>query len=291
VYTFKLDLIDYTEEYIRRRFKNPDNDPNGPWQSVLLKTYSQDTLDRLRATGALIEGGKQLRYKFYLKDSKKKRPCDDVWTDQKTQQINPAAKERTGYPTQKPEGLLRRAIEAASPEGGVVLDPFCGCGTTVIVASKLNRQWIGIDIDTSPREPHKLPTAFQVISNRSHSLFEQARYITRDLSEVKEMDGNTFEAWVNEFYKASKPKPDKGVDGITHTGIPIQAKVFLIKYNVLSQFITDAKLHPLVPKPIKEIIVASQTGFDDSARTRQFQIETAEGIKIHLVTPEDMLKL
>ena len=127
--------------------------------------------------------------------------------------------------------------------------------------------------------------------DRSHSLFEQARYVTRDLSEVKEMDGNTFEAWVNEFYKAAKPKPDKGVDGITPQGIPIQAKVFQIKYNVLSQFITDAKLHPSVPKPFKEIIVASQTGFDDSARKRQFEIETIEGIKIHLVAPEDMLTL
>ena len=49
-----------------------------------------------------------------------------------------------------------------------------------------------------------------------------------------------------------------------HDGTPIQAKVFQIKYNVLSQFITDAKLHPLIPKPIKKIIVVSQTGFDDS---------------------------
>jgi hypothetical protein len=105
------------------------------------------------------------------------------------------------------------------------------------------------------------------------------------------MDGNTFEVWVNEFYKANKPKPDKGVDGITQDGIPIQAKVFQIKYNVLSQFITDAKLHPLVPKPIKEIIVVSQTGFDDSARKRQFEIETTEGIKVQLATPDDMLKL
>jgi hypothetical protein len=146
-------------------------------------------------------------------------------------------------------------------------------------------------VTQAPREPHKLPTAFQVISNRSHSLFEQARYATRDLSEVKEMDGNAFEAWVNEFYKATKPRPDKGVDGITRDGIPIQAKVFLIKYNVLSQFITDAKLHPSVPKPFKEIIVASQSGFDDSARKRQFEIETIEGIKVHLVAPEDMLKI
>ena len=68
----------------------------------------------------------------------------DVWTD--IQAINPAAKERLGYPTQKPEALLERIIQASSNEGDVVLDAYCGCGTTVSVAQKLNRRWIGIDI-------------------------------------------------------------------------------------------------------------------------------------------------
>jgi hypothetical protein len=161
----------------------------------------------------------------------------------------------------------------------------------VIVASKLNRQFIGIDIDTSPREQGKLPTAFQVIQNRGHSLFAEAKYVTRDLSEIQEMDGNTFEAWVNEFYKATKPKPDKGVDGITQSGIPIQAKTYLIKYPVLSEFVTNAKLHHAVPNPIKEIIVVSQTGFDDGARKRQFEIQMADKITVRLETPENMLEL
>jgi site-specific DNA-methyltransferase (adenine-specific) len=57
------------------------------------------------------------------------------------------AKERLGYPTQKPEALLERIVRSSSPEGGVVLDPFCGCGTTIAAAEKLtNRLWIGIDI-------------------------------------------------------------------------------------------------------------------------------------------------
>ncbi|MDI6840712.1 MAG: site-specific DNA-methyltransferase [bacterium] len=51
-----------------------------------------------------------------------------------------------GYPTQKPEKLLERIIKASSDEGGLVLDPFCGCGTAVVVAERLNRRWIGIDI-------------------------------------------------------------------------------------------------------------------------------------------------
>ena len=60
--------------------------------------------------------------------------------------IGSRAKERLGYPTQKPESLLERIIEACSNEGDVVMDSFCGCGTAVAVAQRLNRQWIGIDI-------------------------------------------------------------------------------------------------------------------------------------------------
>jgi hypothetical protein len=60
--------------------------------------------------------------------------------------INSQAQERLGYPTQKPEAPLERIIKASSNEGDVILDPFCGCGTTVQVAQRLNRQWIGIDV-------------------------------------------------------------------------------------------------------------------------------------------------
>jgi site-specific DNA-methyltransferase (adenine-specific) len=214
---------------------------------------------------------------------------DDVFI---IQQMNPMAKERTGYPTQKPDLLLECIIRASSNEGDLVLDPFCGCGTTVIAASKLNRQWIGIDIDTSPREKGQLPTAFQVIQNRSHELFSQSVYITRTLEEVLDLSPLAFEAWVNEFYKATKPHPDKGVDGVTKDGIPIQAKSFQIGYNVISQFITDAKYHPSISnKPIKKVIVASQVGFDDKARQRKFEVETTEGIEVLLVSPKDMLEM
>ena len=71
-------------------------------------------------------------------------PIQDVWTD--LPPINSQAKERLGYPTQKPEALLERIISASSDEGDVVLDPFCGCGTAVAVAERLNRRWIGIDV-------------------------------------------------------------------------------------------------------------------------------------------------
>jgi DNA modification methylase len=71
-------------------------------------------------------------------------PLQDVWTDLKP--IHNIAAERLGFPTQKPEALLERIIASSSNEGDVVLDPFCGCGTTVAAAKKLKRRWIGIDI-------------------------------------------------------------------------------------------------------------------------------------------------
>jgi hypothetical protein len=71
-------------------------------------------------------------------------PAQDVWND--IQALRSWHQERLGYPTQKPEALLERILRASSNEGDVVLDPFCGCGTTIQVAQKLNRRWIGIDI-------------------------------------------------------------------------------------------------------------------------------------------------
>lgn len=71
------------------------------------------------------------------------RHPDDWW---EIQPIAPSAKERMGYPTQKPEALLEKIIKASSSEGDLVLDAYCGCGTTVAVAERLNRNWIGIDI-------------------------------------------------------------------------------------------------------------------------------------------------
>ncbi|MCY4421362.1 MAG: DNA methyltransferase [Gammaproteobacteria bacterium] len=76
-------------------------------------------------------------------------PCPDWW---EISIINPNAKERVGYPTQKPLALLERIIRASSNEGDVVLDPFCGCATTCVAAEIENRQWVGIDISAKAHE-------------------------------------------------------------------------------------------------------------------------------------------
>ena len=74
------------------------------------------------------------------------RPRDDVWD---IPVINSQAKERLGYPTQKPEILLERIISTSSNKDDVVLDAFCGCGTALVMAQKLGRSWIGLDISPS----------------------------------------------------------------------------------------------------------------------------------------------
>jgi DNA modification methylase len=113
--------------------------PNG-WSCNLERMQRYDLENRLqfpaKPTGAL-------RLKMYADESPGEK-LQNIWED--IPPISALAQERLGYPTQKPEALLERIIKASSNEGDLVLDPFCGCGTTVQVAQRLNRRWIGIDI-------------------------------------------------------------------------------------------------------------------------------------------------
>jgi hypothetical protein len=86
---------------------------------------------------------KRIRRKRYL-DELEGETVDSLWDD--ISPINSQARERLPYPTQKPEALLERILKASSNEGDTVLDAYCGCGTTVAVAQRLSRNWIGIDI-------------------------------------------------------------------------------------------------------------------------------------------------
>jgi len=106
--------------------------------------WSQERIDQAMREGRLVfTDPNKPRLKRYLGEHKG-RNVGSIWTD--IYPINAVAKERLGYPTQKPETLLERIITASSNEGDIVLDPFCGCGTTITVAEKLKRKWIGIDI-------------------------------------------------------------------------------------------------------------------------------------------------
>ena len=107
--------------------------------------YSEERMQQLIVAGRVVQSrhGAVPRYKRYL-DEMPGLPLQDSWAD--ISPINSQARERIGYPTQKPLALLERIIKASSNEGDVVLDPFCGCATACVAAENLGRRWIGIDI-------------------------------------------------------------------------------------------------------------------------------------------------
>ncbi|MDE2967867.1 MAG: DNA methyltransferase [Chloroflexota bacterium] len=114
--------------------------------------FERETMQRLHDEGRIWyppSTDRRPRLKRYL-DEQQGRAAGDVITD-----INPIgaqAKERLGYPTQKPLALLERVIKASSNEGDMVLDPFCGCATTLVAADRLDRQWVGMDLSAKAAE-------------------------------------------------------------------------------------------------------------------------------------------
>ena len=165
----------------------------------------------------------------------------DVWVD--IEPINASAAERLGYPTQKPEALLDRIIAASSNEGDTVLDAYCGCGTTVAVAERLKRKWLGIDITYQ---------SIALISRRLEAQYGKAVLDTFNLNGVpRDMDAaralalkrddrvrKEFEKWAVLTYSNNravindKKGGDGGIDGTAyfHTGPDTNAKiVFQVK--------------------------------------------------------------
>lgn len=207
----------YSEEYLTR-FKWED--ARGHYRKTLLKTYSKETLERLEKENRLIapaQDGAMYSYKQYLEESPMVRQIDDIWED--INAINPVAKERLGYPTQKPLALLERIVQASSNEGDIVLDPFCGCGTTIHAAQKLHRRWIGIDITH---------LAISLIEKRLNDAFAGITYKVHgtptDIDGAKDLaarDKYQFQWWavslVNAVpYGGKKKGADTGIDGIIY---------------------------------------------------------------------------
>jgi DNA modification methylase len=164
--------------------------------------------------------------------------------------INSQAKERLGYPTQKPEGLLERLIEASSNDGDVVLDPFCGCGTTINVAERLHRRWIGIDITH---------LAIALIRNRLHDTFgpELSPYevigAPKDLSSARALavhDRYQFEWWALSLVNArpaqdKKKGADSGVDGYIYFFDDGSGKAKKIVVQVKSGHVTVSQIRDM----------------------------------------------
>ena len=170
----------------------------------------------------------------------------DVWTD--VDRINQAAKERLGYPTQKPEALLERIIAASSNDGDTVLDPFCGCGTTIAAAQKLKRHWIGIDITH---------LAIGLIRHRLMDTFGgRAKYevigepvSAPDASKLAKDDPYQFQWWALGLVGArpveGKKGADKGIDGRIYFHEGDKGKTKQIILSVKAGHVTVAHIRDL----------------------------------------------
>jgi site-specific DNA-methyltransferase (adenine-specific) len=234
-YTFNVIHIPYSESYLARfRYVDPDG---RKWTDGDLSAkglsgggyrykYKEirglwrcppDTMKELDEQGRLhFTKASGIRIKRYL-DELPGLTCQSIWDN--IPPINSQAAERLGYPTQKPEALLERIINASSNESDIVLDPFCGCGTTIAVAERLKRRWIGIDITH---------LAITLMKNRLDTGFSKEELtpyevigVPADLGSAQVLalqDRYQFEWWALSLIGArpaqdKKKGSDKGVDG------------------------------------------------------------------------------
>lgn len=243
----------------------------------VLEKRSEEVLRRL-ATG--VESATRARGE--------QRLPSDVW---RIPAINAMAKERVGYPTQKPEALLEQIVKASSNKGDVVLDAFCGCGTTIAVAQRLGRRWMGIDIS---------PTAIKIIQRRLEknlNTIEGINYtvigmpITED--EATKLKPFEFQNWiVIDKMRANlsrKKVGDMGLDGylakdLYHDEAGIQVKQSDgVGRPVVDNFETALKRAGYK----KGYIVAFS--FSKDAHEEVARIKNKGELEIHLITVKDLV--
>lgn len=239
------------------------------------------------------------------------RMIDDIW---RIPMLMGQA-ERLGYPTQKPEALLERIIKASSKDGDWILDPFCGCGTTVAVAERLKRNWVGIDITT---------LAINLIKRRLRDQFGLGvkQIITdglpTDLAGAKEMfvkDAFQFEYWaldlINAMPAQGKSKEnmrgaDKGIDGVIkfikdikgkdeyeYGKAVVQVKGGGVQRNQIATLISDmqrekadAGIFITLEKPTKPMVSeAFEAGTFTTRLTNKIEFP-----KIQILTVEELLR-
>ena len=242
-YTFHTQYTPYSDEQAARDYRHIDADgrrystsnlrspsprPNLTYEYKGYQPHrngwsiSLERMEQLDAEGRLLfpenENGR-IRLKLYL-DEMPGVPLENVWTD--IPPIGSRARERLGYPTQKPQALLERIITTSSNPGDVVLDPFCGCGTAVAAAEKLGRQWLGIDIT------HLAVALMKSRLKNSFNLEPVADYAVlgepRDVGSARALwaqDPYQFQFWAVSLLEAQpqgeqRRGADRGIDGIIY---------------------------------------------------------------------------
>jgi DNA modification methylase len=225
-----------------------------PWRGIDVAAtgqhwkFTQGHLDELDAAGKIYwpPGGGFPQIKRY-REELKGVALGDIWTD--IDRINQVAAERLGYPTQKPEALLERIIAASSNQGDTVLDPFCGCGTTIAAAQKLGRRWVGIDVTN---------LAISLIRHRLADTFgAAAEYevigepVSRpDAAQLAHDDPSQFQWWALGLVGArpaeGKKGADRGIDGRIYFHEGDAAKTKQIVLSVKAGHVTVSHLRDLL---------------------------------------------
>ncbi len=198
------DFYKYTDVETGRRYRlgdltNPNkNRPNLTYEFLGVTRVWRWTKERMQLAyeqGLVVQNkpGGVPAFKRYL-DEQEGTPVGDIWSD--IRPVQSQSQERLGYPTQKPIALLERIINASSNPGDVVLDPFCGCGTAIVAAQKLGRQWLGIDVT---------PIATSLIQKRLFDQFE-----ARDIRLLSAADKANAAALARAFQVEGLPTDEAG---------------------------------------------------------------------------------
>ena len=266
-------------------------DPNKQGKEGMHWVTTINKLDEYNKKGLVYfpKDGITPQLKYYLEQSPGV-PLAEVWDDIK----NVSGKEIIGYPTQKPEALLQRIIELASNEGDIVLDPFVGGGTTISVADKLKRRWIGIDQSVMAVKV----TDFRL--KRQRDMFSQEYDLVLrhyNYENLRKMDAYEFERWIIEQFGGkpnSKKGGDSGIDG-KKDGVPIQVKrsdnvgINVIKnfWASLQQF--DKKLFERNVKSKKTAGYIIAFSFGKGAIEEVARLKSKENIFIELKKVSDIV--
>jgi DNA modification methylase len=258
---------------------NPDR-PNLTYEFLGIKRvwrWTKERMEEAHDNGIVVQTkpGAVPQLKRYL-DEQEGRPIDTVWTD--IPPINSQAKERLGYPTQKPLALLDRIVRASSNENDIVLDAFCGCGTALVAAQNLKRQWIGIDIS---------PTACRVMAKRlrdvcglpeSEPLWKAGRgFVVRDLpwseEKLRAIPHFEFENWAVIALGGIPNKTKIGDYGIDGRIFPVGAEPMAFKETELA---LEERWYPIQVKQKDKVgrpdIDAFETAMRRSKREKGFFI-------------------
>lgn len=272
--------------YELKDLTNPNRDrPNLTYEFLGVTRVWRWTRDRMQAAydaGLVVQTapGRVPRIKRYL-DEQRGKPLGDTWTD--IAPLNSQARERLGYPTQKPEALLKRIIEASSNPGDVVLDPFCGCGTTISAAEQAGRRWIGIDVSL---------TAIEIINRRFARIPGAIRPrivgLPEDPESLYQLRPFEFQNWViRKFFGTHSPRKsgDMGIDGYSYlVNNPIQVKrSYDVGRNVIDNFETAIR------RGGHDMGYVVGFSFTRNAKEEVARARVQDSLDIRLITVEQLL--